>query len=171
MAFFPISHYRRYDDPIDRYFGDQLDFFNPWDDLNTAPSPTTLVIIPKNFRWVNQPQQSAHPAPHGHNANANRKPQSQKFRVQLNVAGFNPETINTKVEGKKVVVEAKQEERQEDGDYNIRQLRKSYELPEQAGRYSRRHRVQSLTSSCFRCRSFGFLHNTQSYADHRSSSP
>ena len=170
MAFFPIAHYRRYDDPLDRYFGDQLDFFNPWDDLNTAPSPTTLVIVPKNFRWVNQPQQSTHAASHGPNANAHRKAHSQKFRVQLNVAGFNPETINTKVEGKKVIIEAKQEERQEDGDYNIRQLRKSYELPEQAGRCKRSHRLDILTSRCSRCHASGFLHHTQSHAGHRGPS-
>ncbi|CAF1548100.1 unnamed protein product, partial [Rotaria sp. Silwood1] len=59
-------------------------------------------------------------------------PNLEKFRVQLNAAGFNPETIKTRVEGGKVIVEAKQEERQPDGDYNIRELRKSYELPEHA---------------------------------------
>jgi len=128
MSFFPIRRYRVFDDPFDRFFGDQLDFFDPWRDFDTFP--TALAIRPNAFRWVNQPQQLTHssrpvepssPAPH-----------SEKFRVQLNVAGFNPETINTKVEGRKVIVEAKQEERQEDGDYNIRQLRKSYELPEHA---------------------------------------
>jgi HSP20 family molecular chaperone IbpA len=131
MAFFPIYHYRRYDDPIDRYFGDQLDFFDPWYDLNT--SPTTLVIVPNNFRWINEPERLTRAQGGGRQADqASRAPHSQKFRVQLNVAGFNPETINTKVEGRKVIVEAKQEDRQPDGDYNIRQLRKSYELPEHA---------------------------------------
>ncbi|CAF5135322.1 unnamed protein product, partial [Rotaria sp. Silwood1] len=54
--FFPIYHYRLYDDPIDRYFGDQLDFFDPWHDLNTAP--TAVVIIPNTFLWVNESQRS-----------------------------------------------------------------------------------------------------------------
>jgi len=52
--------------------------------------------------------------------------------VQLNVAGFNPETIHTKVEGRKVIIEAKQEDRQNDGDFHMRHLRKTYELPEHA---------------------------------------
>jgi len=130
MAFFPIYHYRRYDNPMDRYFGDQLDFFDPWSDLNT--SPTTLVIIPNDFQWINEPQQQGHSAK---NADPRaRAPNSEKFRVQLNVAGFKPETIKTKVEGRKIIVEAKQEDRQPDGDYNIRELRKSYELPEHAGK-------------------------------------
>ncbi|CAF4715021.1 unnamed protein product, partial [Rotaria magnacalcarata] len=57
---------------------------------------------------------------------------AEKFRVQLNVAGFNPESIKTKVEGRKVIVEAKQEDRLPDGDFHTRELRKSYELPEHA---------------------------------------
>ncbi|CAF4952865.1 unnamed protein product, partial [Rotaria magnacalcarata] len=60
------------------------------------------------------------------------RPHAEKFRVQLNVAGFNPESIKTKVEGRKVIVEAKQEDRQPDGDFHTRELRKSYELPEHA---------------------------------------
>jgi len=128
MSLFPIHRYRRCDDPFDHFFGDQLDFFDPWRDFDTFP--TALATRPNAFRWVNQPPRLTHgsrsvepssPAPH-----------SEKFRVQLNVAGFNPETINTKVDGRKVIVEAKQEDRQSDGDYNVRQLRKTYELPEHA---------------------------------------
>jgi HSP20 family molecular chaperone IbpA len=133
MAFFPIYHYRLYDNPIDRYFGDQLDFFDPWYD------PTTVVIVPNTFRWINEPQQLADTS---NNAKKNDKnigqtskaPNSEKFRVQLNVAGFNPETIKTKIEDRKVIIEVNQEDRQPNGDYNIRQLRKSYELPEYAGK-------------------------------------
>ncbi|CAF0889084.1 unnamed protein product [Rotaria sp. Silwood1] len=133
MAFFPIYHYRLYDYPIDRYFGDRLDFFDPWHDLNT--SPIAVVIIPNTFRWVNEPQRSMQSSGNAqaNDKNANtmtRAPNLEKFRVQLNVAGFNPETIATKVEGRKVIVEVKQEERQPDGDYNIRELRISYALPE-----------------------------------------
>ncbi len=60
--------------------------------------------------------------------------QSEKFRVQLNVAGFNPDTIRTRVEGRKVFVEAKQEERQVNGDFSMREIRKTYDLPEHAGK-------------------------------------
>jgi len=76
-----------------------------------------------HFRWLHQPPRLTH---------IRTIEPSEKFRVQLNVAGFNPETINTKVEGRKVIVEAIQEDRQPGGDYNIRQLRKSYDLPEHA---------------------------------------
>jgi HSP20 family molecular chaperone IbpA len=131
MAFFPIRHYRLFDDPFDRFFGDQLDFFDPWRDFDTYP--TALSIRPNAFRWVNQPQRLTHH--HHRNVEPTTPtPHSEKFRVQLNVAGFNPETIKTKVEGRKVIVEAKQEDRQPDGDYHIRELRKTYELPEHASK-------------------------------------
>jgi HSP20 family molecular chaperone IbpA len=127
MAFFPIHRYRLFDDPFDRFFGDQLDFFDPWRDLDTFP--TALSIRPNAFRWVNQPQRLTH-----NSRSTESAPHAEKFRVQLNVAGFNPETVKTKVEGRKVIVEANQEDRQADGDFNIRQLRKTYELPEHAGK-------------------------------------
>ncbi|CAF3084364.1 unnamed protein product [Rotaria socialis] len=131
MAFFPIYHYRRHTNPNDRYFGDQLDFFDPWHDLNT--SPTTVLVAPNTFLWINEPQRSSHAQAAGKHSNQIPKaPNLEKFRVQLNVVGFNPETIKTKVENGKVIVEAKQEERQPDGDYNIHELRKSYPLPEHA---------------------------------------
>ncbi|CAF0998148.1 unnamed protein product [Rotaria sordida] len=135
MAFFPIHHYRLYDNPIDRFLGDQLDFFDPWYDLNT--SPTAVVIVPNTFRWINEPEQLIQSSNNTQTSDINtnkikRAPNLEKFRVQLNVAGFNPETIKTKVEGRKVIIEAKQEERHPDGDYNIRELRKSYILPEYA---------------------------------------
>ena len=125
MSFFPIRRYRLFDDPFDRFFGDQLDLFDPWRDFDTFP--TALDTLPNAFRWVNQPQRLTYNGPQS-------TLPSEKFRVQLNVAGFDPKTINTKVEGRKVIVEAKQEDRQSDGDYNIRHLRKSYELPEHAGK-------------------------------------
>jgi HSP20 family molecular chaperone IbpA len=129
MSFFPIHRYRLFDDPFDRYFGDQLDFFDPWRDFDTYP--TALAIRPNAFRWINQPQSLTHSQSRNVQPSS-RAPNAEKFRVQLNVAGFNPETINTKVEGRKVIIEAKQEDRQSDDDYNIRQLRKTYDLPEHA---------------------------------------
>ncbi|CAF3402849.1 unnamed protein product [Rotaria sp. Silwood1] len=127
MSLFPIHRYRRFDDPFDRFFGDQLDFFDPWRDFDTFP--TALGIRPNAFRWINEPLRLTH----GHNAQpTSPAPHQEKFRVQLNVAGFNPESVKTKVEGRKVIVEAKQEDRQPDGDFNVRELRKSYELPEHA---------------------------------------
>jgi len=133
MSLFPVHRYRLFDDPFDRFFGDQLDFFDPWRDLETFP--TALSIRPNAFRWINEPNRltySLTQTPNGRGLEYTSPSHPEKFRVQLNVAGFNPETIKTKVEGRKVIVEAKQEDRSKDGDYHIRELRKSYDLPEHA---------------------------------------
>src|SRR5262249_32870097 len=75
MALFPIHRYRLLDDPFDRFFGDQLDFFDPWRDFDTYP--TALSILPNTFRWVNQPPRLTH--------SQSIEP-SEKFRVQINIA-------------------------------------------------------------------------------------
>jgi len=146
MSYFPITHYRSFNDPYDRFFGDQLHFFDPWRDFDTFP--TTLSTTPNSFRWINQPRRISRTSSSFHTTSGNTssdgstlipvttytKPAlSEKFRVQLNVAGFNPETIKTRIEGRKVFVEARQEDRQGEGDYSIREIRKTYELPEYAG--------------------------------------
>lgn len=166
MAFFPIYHYRLYDDPVDRYFGDQLDFFNPWEDFE--PSPKTVVIIPKSFRWANA--NAAHQQPQQQQQRRRpQQPHDHKHRIQLNVAGFDPQTIQTKVENGKVIVEGKQEERQDDGDFNIRQFRKSYPLPEHAGMSDMCDPLDFyVLSLCSRHGSFDILCHTKSYARYRS---
>jgi HSP20 family molecular chaperone IbpA len=160
MAFFPIRRYRLYDDPFDRFFGDQLDFFDPWRDFDTCP--TALSIRPHAFRWVNQPQRLTHSSnrPSTQTTPASPAPHAEKFRVQLNVAGFNPESIKTRVDGRKVIVEAKQEERQDDGDFSVREIRKTYELPNHAGKSNMFDRSVNVTSP-FRRFTFGFVRDTQ----------
>ena len=150
MSYFPITHYRTFNDPYDRFFGDQLHFFDPWRDFDLFP--TAFSTFPNSFRWIHEPRRvtrsssssssSYHTSSGAGANNLLHMPTpsfipalSEKYRVQLNVAGFNPETINTRIEGRKVIVEAKQEDRQADGDYSVREIRKSYELPEHAGKY------------------------------------
>ena len=155
MSYFPITHYRTFNDPYDRFFGDQLHFFDPWRDFDTFP--TMLSTRLSSFRWINQHNRVSHSSSSSSSSsyqssssnsantggstlipvtNTLTTPaQSEKFRVQLNVAGFNPETIKTRIEGRKVFVEARQEDRQGENDYSIREIRKSYELPEHAGTF------------------------------------
>jgi HSP20 family molecular chaperone IbpA len=147
MSYFPVTHYRLFNDPFDRFFGDQLHLFDPWRDFDTFP--TALSTIPNSFRWINEPRRAVSRSSSssffntGNNVSSGNTllptagtsilpALSEKFRFQLNVAGFNPETIRTRVEGRKVIVEAKQEDRQATGDYNLREIRKTYELPEHA---------------------------------------
>lgn len=123
MAFLPIYRYRVFDDPLQQALANQLDFFDPWLDYNS-----TRMILPNAFRWINEPLCLA------------RKRLTSRlkdhFRVQINIDGFNPESIQTKVEGKKLIVLAKYEDRQKDGDFDYREMKKSYDLPEHAGMLS-----------------------------------
>ncbi|CAF0931062.1 unnamed protein product [Rotaria sp. Silwood1] len=146
MSYFPITHYRLFNDPHDRFFGDQLHFFDPWRDFDTFP--TALSSKPSSFRWINEPRHitrsssSSSSSYHSTSSNTNSgntlipltssitPALSEKFRVQLNVAGFKPETIKTRVEGRKLLVEAKQEDRISEGNYSLREIRKTYDLPE-----------------------------------------
>ncbi|CAF0899848.1 unnamed protein product [Adineta steineri] len=148
MSHFPITHYRVFNDPHDRFFDDQLHLFDPWRDFDTFP--TTLSTASSPFRWINQPHRlnrssstssSSFHTTSGNSGSGNTllplttittPALSEKFRVQLNVDGFTPESIKTRVEGRKVIVEAKQEDRQGDGNYSIREIRKTYDLPEHA---------------------------------------
>ena len=149
MSHFPITHYRLFNDPFDRFFGDQLNFFDPWRDFDTFP--TALSGVPNAFRWINEPRRIGHTSSSSFHSSSNNltggnmllpvsipttivPALSEKFRVQLNVAGFNPATIQTRVDGRKVIVEAKQEDRHGDGDFSSREIRKTYELPEHAGK-------------------------------------
>jgi len=117
MSLFPINRsYRRFADPFDRFFGHQLDLFDPWNDVDLFGTPS--------FRWINEPLRSS-------NQSLSRPAAHEKARFQVNVAGFNPDTIKTRVEGKKVLVEAKQEDREGD-DFHVREIRKTFNLPEHA---------------------------------------
>lgn len=117
--FFPIHRYRTLSNSLEQLFGNQLDFFDPWRDFHA-----TKTTQPTTFRWINEPL-----------CLARRRLQprlTEKFRVQLNVNGYSPETIQTQIDGKKLIVHAKYDDRQTNGDFNYREIRKSYDLPEHA---------------------------------------
>ncbi|CAF2396438.1 unnamed protein product [Rotaria sp. Silwood2] len=134
MSLFPFYRYHFFDDLFDPFFFHRLDFFDPWYDIDMFPS---FRPITPSFRRVKEQERITYKSSKISNNTKSlkqtpRTPQSEKFIVQLNITGFNPEGITTKVEGQKVIVEARQEDRQSNSDYHIRELRKSYELPEYA---------------------------------------
>jgi len=125
MSIFPINrNYRRHTDPFDHFFGDQLELFDSWNDFDMFPLSTPT------FRWINEPLRHSR-LPLTDQSSKTRPAQSEKCRFQLNVAGFNPDSIKTRIDGKKLLVEAKQEDRDGD-DYHVREIRKSFNLPEHA---------------------------------------
>jgi len=147
MALFPFHRYHFFDDFFDPFFPNRLDFFDPffpsrldffdpWYDFNMSPSFPS--IIPRSRR-VKQQERLTYSSSSRRNSTkslepTSQAPQTENFRVQVNIDGFNPDTIKPRVEGRKLIVEGKQEERRGERDYTIRELRESHELPEYVGK-------------------------------------
>ncbi|CAF0989493.1 unnamed protein product [Adineta ricciae] len=105
--------------------------------VSSPPSPTTIASIPPQSKAgsmisaaTNLTKKSSKTATT--TTTKTKTIGADKFCIHLSVDGFDRETIKAKVEGGKIVVEANQEDRQDDGDFYIRQFRKSYEVPKQA---------------------------------------
>jgi HSP20 family molecular chaperone IbpA len=94
-----------------------LDMFDPFDDLDR--------VMCRNLMWLDKPaflDFTPFRAP--------RVP--KKYRVSLDCEGYNAESIKTEVKDGKLVItgsEGSQADSQ-DGDFSVRQFRKSYPLPE-----------------------------------------
>ena len=136
MASYPFDRHQFFDDPLDRFFLNRFEFYDPRYDFDAFPQ-----ILPNmsSFRRIDEQKRLINRFSYRTNDDKSSEYISgvsplEKFCVQLNVAEFSPEWVKTKVDGRKVIVEAKHEDRQPDGDFNVRQLRKSYDLPEYAGK-------------------------------------
>lgn len=55
--------------------------------------------------------------------------QPEKYRVTVDCSGFNPNSIKTEVSGLKVIVTAREEQRQDSNNYTMKEFKKSYDLP------------------------------------------
>lgn len=56
---------------------------------------------------------------------------AQKYRVTIDCKGFEPDSIKTEIKGKKIIVTGHEEENHDqDGDFLLRQFKRSYDLPE-----------------------------------------
>lgn len=143
MALLPIYRDPFFDDPFDPFFFYPIDFYDPWFDLPPLPpSPS----IRRSFRSVREHRRTIY-----RSKSITRSPPPlalpplppppppppaippQRFRVQLDVTGFKSESIKTRIEGSQLIIEAKEEDRQARGDFHLRELRKSYDLPGCAG--------------------------------------
>jgi HSP20 family molecular chaperone IbpA len=133
MALFPFYRYHFFNDP---FFFYDLDFFDPWFDFDVFPP---FFPITPQFRRFEHQERLTYSKTHTTNS-PNSLEQAppvsppEKFRVQLDVDGFNPDTLNKRIEGRKLIVEGKQEDRQEERKYTNRQMRETFELPEHAGK-------------------------------------
>lgn len=139
MALVPFYRFPIVDPLFDPFFFDTLDFYDPWFGYDIIPM---FPPVARSFRWTKEHERTTYKSTYTSNTMKTIEltppppppPPPEKFRAQLNVEGFKPESITTKVEGRKLIVEAKHEDRQSADDYHIRELHKAFELPEHAGK-------------------------------------
>jgi len=152
----PVGHFPRNLMDFENFFGQSLDVFDPFDELDLASHQMQSAL-----QWLQDPprlQQELCPVT-GHKKRAH----SDKFRVTLDVTGFKPEDLSVKVVGRKLFINGKQEFR--DGeDFSVKEMRKTYDLPENA---SFEHMTSFLTKKGTLVVEFPLITLAKERDDHR----
>lgn len=123
MALLPHSFFPRGTFDMDQWFRpghhghSTLDLFDPFDELDT--------LMSRNLEWLNKPE-FLQPVPWMPKV-------PQKYRIIVDVVGYNPKSIKTEL-GKdgKLIVTGREENKKHDDDYSIKEFKKVYELPKNA---------------------------------------
>jgi HSP20 family molecular chaperone IbpA len=93
-----------------------LDLFDPFDELDH--------VMSRNLEWLNKPEFSQ-PLPW-----VPKVP--QKYRITVDVVGYNPKSIKTEVKDFRLTVTGREEVKKHDDDYSIKEFKKTYDLPKSA---------------------------------------
>jgi len=134
--------------------GPSLDLFDPFDEYDLAFHPTPFPSL----RWMTEPPKKERDALTGQ---TRRK--AEKVRFTLPVGAYRPENLSVKVIGRKLVIDARQEEREGD-DFNVKEFRKHYDLPENA---SLEHMASFVTPNGTLVVEFPLITETKERADHQ----
>jgi len=152
----PVGRFPRNLFDFDNFFGQSLDLFDPFDEVDLASHQMQNAL-----QWLQDPprlQRQLCPVT-GHK----KRPHSDKFRVTLDVTGYKPEDLSVKVVGRKLFIDGKQEFR--DGeDFSVREMRKAYDIPENA---SFEHMTSFLTAKGTLVVEFPLITPTKERDDHQ----
>jgi len=99
---------------LDRTRLSTLDMFDPFDALDRT--------LGRNLQWLTRPDFLLPVAP--------KVP--QKYRITLDCNGYKPKSIKTEWKDHLLTVSAKEETKDENGDYSVREFKKTYAVPETA---------------------------------------
>lgn len=88
-----------------------LDMFDPFDDLDLAMS--------RNLHWINEPFERVFAQP--------RVP--KKYRLAVDCPGFSAKSIKTEIKDNVLYVTGSEGQKEHEGDYSMREFRKSFKLP------------------------------------------
>ncbi|CAF0974460.1 unnamed protein product [Adineta steineri] len=125
MSSLPIHRYPRpsKDNKFDSdTFGDDFEWFDPWKDTNSN--------TPGSLRWINQPKQQQQSVEEKVAPALQSPIYGDKYRVKLDISDFDPETIQTKLEGRLLIIEAKKKHHHHQSNSENVIERILYDLPE-----------------------------------------
>lgn len=119
MALLPHGFFPRSKFDTDEWFRTNsglstLDMFDPFDELDH--------MIGRNLNWLSRPDFMMPALP--------RVP--HKYRITVDCTGYAPKSIKTEVNGHKLTVSGREEVKLEDGDFSIKEFKKTYDLPVEA---------------------------------------
>lgn len=119
MSLIPHDFWSRKMFEMDNWFKNSLDFFDPFDDLDT--------MLSRNLHWLRKPFSFSDDFPF-------RPRVADKYRVTVDCAGYHPSSLKTEIKDGKLYVSGREEQRSNsnDDDYSIKEFRKTYNLPENA---------------------------------------
>lgn len=128
MSLFPYYRHRFFNDPF--YYYD-FDYLDPWFDWDLYPRFSRLT---PRYRWLKQKERFVETTTIQRAKSYERLPSPPPppppFRVQLDTNGFNPEKLQKRIEGRQLVVEGKQEDVREERSTTTKQLKETFQLPD-----------------------------------------
>jgi HSP20 family molecular chaperone IbpA len=121
MSLIPHDFWSRKMFEMDNWFKNSLDFFDPFDDLDT--------MLSRNLHWLRRPFSLTDDFPF-------RPRVADKYRVTIDCAGYHPNSLKTEIKDGKLFVSGREETRansnDNNDDYSIKEFRKTYNLPDNA---------------------------------------
>lgn len=115
MALIPHGFFSR-SDFDNNWQPHSLDHFDAFDELDHQ--------LGTNMHWLQRPSffEPRPPVP--------KVP--EKYRIQVNCAGYKPESLKVEIKDEKLHVSAREEYKKNDEDFSVKEFKKTYELPNAA---------------------------------------
>jgi HSP20 family molecular chaperone IbpA len=116
MSLIPHGFFSR-SDFDNQWLPHSLSHFDAFDELDHA--------VGRDLHWLQRPSSFFEPQPP-----VPKVP--EKYRIQVSVAGYKPESLKVEFKNNKLNVSGHEEYKNSDDDYSIKEFQKSYELPNRA---------------------------------------
>lgn len=104
---------------FDNWFRHSLDFFDPFDELDS--------MFSRHLHWLHRPFFGPST---GTPFLTHRVP--EKYRITVDCAGYNPKSLSTQIRDGKLIVSGREESKVADDDYAVKEFKKTYKVPDNA---------------------------------------